>query len=51
MKIENKQQYEAVVEFCNGLADQAGDDESHPLASLFDQVMTVIAEYEKDKEI
>jgi HTH-type transcriptional regulator/antitoxin HigA len=43
-----EQEYEQLVTFLDGLIDEVGEDESHPLASLMDVVGTLIEKYEDE---
>jgi len=48
LTIRNEREYEAAVERMNGLLDDIGDDESHPLYSLLDTLGTLIQVYEQE---
>jgi mRNA interferase HigB len=43
-----KGEYEGLVEFLDGLTDEVGEDENHPLASLMDVVAVLIEKYEDE---
>lgn len=45
--IRNEHEYELAVERLNGLLDEIGADETHPLYTLLDTLGTVIREYEE----
>lgn len=40
------EEYERLVSMLDGLIDQVGEDESHPLASLMDVISALIENYE-----
>ncbi len=42
-------EYERLVAMLDGLIDQVGEDESHPLASLMDVLSALIENYENAK--
>jgi len=43
-----EQQYEQLVELLDGLIDQVGEDETHPLASMMDVIGVLIENYEAE---
>ncbi len=43
-----EQQYEHLVELLDGLIDQVGEDETHPLASMMDVIGVLIENYEAE---
>lgn len=47
LNITNEQEYDEAVERLNGLIDEVGTDEHHPLYSLLDTLGTVIYAYEE----
>jgi HTH-type transcriptional regulator/antitoxin HigA len=47
LSIQNEQDYDQAVERLNGLIDEVGTDERHPLYSLLDTMGTVIHAYEE----
>ena len=47
LNIQNEQEYDEAVERLNGLIDEVGTDEHHPLYSLLDTLGTVIYTYEE----
>ena len=42
----NEKGYKRLVQFLDGLIDEVGEDESHPLASLMETIGTLIETYE-----
>ena len=42
----NDAEYQRLVSMLDGLIDQVGEDESHPLASLMDVLSALIENYE-----
>lgn len=46
--IRNESDYERITQFADSLADIVGDDESHPLYSLFELAMQLIERWEKE---
>ena len=47
LAIRNEEQYEQAVEHLNGLIDEIGTDEAHPLYELLDTLGTLIHAYEE----
>lgn len=47
LNIRNEREYDEAVERLNGLIDEVGTDEHHPLYSLLDTLGTVIYAYEE----
>ena len=47
LKIQNEREYDLAVERLNGLIDEVGTDEQHPLYSLLDTLGTVLHAYEE----
>ena len=47
LKIHNEQEYELALERLNGLIDEVGTDERHPLYSLLDTLGTVVHAWEE----
>ena len=47
LQIRNEQEYDLAIERLNGLIDEVGTDEQHPLYSLLDTLGTVIHAYEE----
>ena len=47
LKIETESEYDRAVERLNGLVDEVGTDEQHPLYSLLDTLGTVVHAYEE----
>ena len=47
LNIQNEQEYDLAVERLNGLIDEVGIDEQHPLYSLLDTLGTVVHAYEE----
>ncbi len=47
LNIQNEQEYDKAVERLNGLIDEVGTDEHHPLYSLLDTLGTIIYAYEE----
>ena len=45
--IGNEQEYDLAVERLNGLLDEVGTDEKHPLYSLLDTIGTILHVYEE----
>jgi HTH-type transcriptional regulator / antitoxin HigA len=45
--IKSERHYKAMVAFMNGLLDEVGDRETHPLAGLLDVVGTFVRDYEE----
>jgi HTH-type transcriptional regulator/antitoxin HigA len=43
-----EQEYEHLVELLDGLIDQIGEDETHPLASMMDVIGVLIENYEAE---
>jgi HTH-type transcriptional regulator / antitoxin HigA len=43
-----EQEYERLVELLDGLIDQVGENESHPLASMMDVIGVLIENYEAE---
>lgn len=43
---QNEDEYERLVSMLDGLIDQVGEDETHPLASLMDVISALIENYE-----
>ena len=43
---QNDADYERLVKMLDGLIDQVGEDESHPLASMMDVLSALIENYE-----
>ena len=50
LSIQNEQDYDQAVERLNGLIDEVGTDERHPLYSLLDTLGTVIHAYEEQHD-
>jgi HTH-type transcriptional regulator/antitoxin HigA len=48
--ITSERHYRAMVGFMNGLLDEIGDRESHPLMGLLDIVTVFVADYEERHE-
>ena len=48
LSIQNEEEYDLAVERLNGLIDEVGTDEDHPLYSLLDTLGTVINAYEEE---
>ena len=46
--IRNEADYERIVALADSLADTVGDDEAHPLYSLFELAMQLIERWEKE---
>jgi HTH-type transcriptional regulator/antitoxin HigA len=46
--IRNEEDFSRVHALADALADEVGDDESHPLYSLFDLTMTLIEQWENE---
>lgn len=46
--IRNEADYERISKLADALADEVGDDESHPLYSMFDLSMELIAHWEEE---
>lgn len=44
----NEAEYERLVEICDSLIDQVGEDETHPLASLMEVIGVLIENYEAE---
>jgi HTH-type transcriptional regulator/antitoxin HigA len=42
----NEQEYKRLVELLDGLTDEVGEDETHPLASMMEIVGALIENYE-----
>lgn len=49
--IRNRDDYEVMHALGNDLADEIGDDNKHPLISLFDIVMTLMSEWERNNVV
>lgn len=49
--IRNKTEFARVRQFADMLADEVGDDESHPLYSLFEIAMDVIERWEEQRPL
>ncbi len=47
LRIQNEEEYDKAVERLNGLIDEVGTDEKHPLYSLLDTLGTVVHAYEE----
>ena len=47
LRIQNKQDYDLALERLNGLIDEVGTDEGHPLYSLLDTLGTVVHAWEE----
>ena len=47
LNIQNEQDYELALERLNGLIDEVGTDEGHPLYSLLDTMGTVVHAWEE----
>lgn len=47
LNIQNEREYDEAVERLNGLIDEVGMDEDHPLYSLLDTLGTVVHAYEE----
>ncbi|MBD2345604.1 hypothetical protein [Anabaena subtropica] len=43
-----EEEYERLVEMLDGLIDQVGEDENHPLASLMEVIGVLIENYEDE---
>lgn len=43
-----EEEYERLVEMLDGLIDQVGEDENHPLASLMEVIGVLIEKYEDE---
>ena len=48
LNIQNEQDYDLVLERLNGLIDEVGTDEGHPLYSLLDTLGTVVHAWEEE---
>jgi HTH-type transcriptional regulator/antitoxin HigA len=46
--IRSEADFKRIQELADKLADAVGDDESHPLSSLFDLTMTLIGQWERE---
>jgi HTH-type transcriptional regulator / antitoxin HigA len=44
----NEEEYERLVDMLDGLIDQVGEDENHPLASLMEVIGVLIENYEDE---
>ena len=44
----NEAEYEQLVTLLDGLVDEVGEDESHPLASLIEVVGVLVEKYEDE---
>lgn len=44
----SQEEYDSLVELLDGLIDEVGEDESHPLASLMEVVGVLIEKYEDE---
>ena len=47
LKIQNEREYDLAVDRLNGLIDEVGSDERHPLYSLLDTLGTVVHAWEE----
>ena len=47
LKIQNEREYDMAVERLNGLIDEVGTDERHPLYSLLDTLGAVVHAWEE----
>ncbi len=47
LSIRNEEEYEQAVERLNGLLDEVGTDEQHPLYTLLDTLGTLVYDYEE----
>lgn len=47
LTIRNEREYDAAIKRLNGLLDEIGDDEGHPLYELLDVLGTVVHAYEE----
>ena len=48
LSLRNEQEYDRAVERLNGLLDEVGTDEQHPLYTLLDTLGTLIHAYEEE---
>ncbi len=48
LSLRNEQEYDRAVEHLNGLLDEVGTDEQHPLYTLLDTLGTLIYAYEEE---
>lgn len=48
LSLRNEQEYDRAVEHLNGLLDEVGTDEQHPLYTLLDTLGTLISAYEEE---
>ena len=48
LKIQNEQDYDVAVDRLNGLIDEVGTDEGHPLYSLLDTLGTLVHAWEEE---
>lgn len=46
--VRDEDGFERMQQLCNWLADEVGDDENHPLYSMFDLVMQLIEDWESE---
>ena len=49
MKQDTEEEYRQLVALLDGLIDEVGEDEAHPLASLMEIVGVLIAKYEDER--
>jgi len=50
LSIRNEEEYEQAVERLNGLLDEIGTDEHHPLYGLLDTLGTLVYDYEEQHQ-
>ena len=50
LNIQNRQDYDMALECLNGLIDEVGTDEGHPLYSLLDTLGTVVHAWEEQND-
>jgi HTH-type transcriptional regulator / antitoxin HigA len=50
LSIRNEREYDRAVKRLNGLLDESGTDERHPLYGLLDTLGTIIHAYEEEHE-
>jgi len=48
LTVSNKREYDAAVDRLNGLLDEIGDDEKHPLYGLLDTLGALVHAYEEE---
>ncbi|HTX92229.1 MAG TPA: helix-turn-helix domain-containing protein [Anaerolineales bacterium] len=48
LTVRNKREYDAAVDRLNGLLDEIGDDEKHPLYGLLDTLGALVHAYEEE---